>query len=225
MILVTGHRGFIGSRLFELVGGVGIDLKDGLDLLTCPLPEADIIYHLAAQSSVEASWKDPVLDSENIRMTVRLASAYPNAKIIYTNSAAASDPKSPYGFSKFAAGDYLKRFHANAVICTLPNVYGPGSKSVVDIFKGANEVTIFGDGLQLRDYVHVDDIVRGLQMASRWPAGEYQLGSGIATNLLQLAGTKKIVFAQARKEARESVLSNTTPEWEPTIDVFRFLAE
>ena len=142
-------------------------------------------------------------------MTVRLVSTYPDAKIIYTNSAAAQDPQSPYGFlSKYAAGEYLKRFHANSVICTLPNVYGPGSRSVVDIFKGRDEVTIYGDGLQLRDYVHVDDIVRGLMLAHGCrQAGEYFLGSGIATDLLQLAGTKKVNFAPARKEARKSVPS------------------
>ena len=175
MILITGHRGLIGSRLYSaLPGDTGIDLQDGQNLLTCDLPEdVDTIYHLAAQTSVEASWHDPLHDLDNIRITVRLVHAYPNAKIIYANSCASIDKASPYGFSKWAAGEYIKTFHKNYVQCIFPNIYGEGSKSVVDIFKGKEEVTIFGDGKQTRDYVHVDDIVAGLILAKDWPVGDY----------------------------------------------------
>lgn len=224
MILVTGHRGWIGRRLYELVGGTGIDVRDGMNLLTCELPEeVDIIYHLAAQSSVEASWHDPMHDSDNLKMMVRLVHRYPKAKIIYANSAAAIDQKSPYGFSKWASAQYLKRFHNNYVICTLPNVYGEGSHSVVDAFKGEGTVTIYGDGTNVRDYVHVSDIVRGLLLAQDWQVGEYQLGSGIPTSVLELAEGKGKTFGLPRKEAKVSVLVNNTPNWIPTINVMEYL--
>lgn len=228
MILVTGYKGQIGSRLVKELHVpyiyTGIDLKDGMNLLTCELPkDITVIYHLAAQSSVEASWHDPVYDADNIRMTTRLVKEYPEAKIIYANSAAAQDPQSPYGFSKWASGEYLKKFHKNWVSCVFPNVYGGSDKSVVDIFNGQEKVTVFGDGLQVRDYVHVDDIVRGLILAKDWPAGEYFMGSEIRTTVLDLAKGKKINFAPARKEARESVLPNTTPNWKPIINVLEFI--
>lgn len=239
-ILVTGNKGMIGSRLekalmmseFSTVHRnysysseiFGIDIKDGLNLLTCDLPEVDLIYHLAAQSSVESSWKDPVYDMDNIRMTARLVKKYPNAKIIYANSAAAQEPiSSPYGFSKWAAGEYLMKFHNNCVSCVFPNVYGGGEKSVVDIFKGKETVVIYGDGLQTRDYVHVDDIVSGLVLAKDWAPGEYFMGSGKATTVLDLAEGKTVVFKEARKEARESVLYNSTPNWEPRINVMDYI--
>src|SRR3990167_3432944 len=141
MQLVTGSAGFIGKRLFERIGGVGVDVREGHNLITTELPkDVDIIYHLAAQSSVEASWDDPVHDMDNIRMTARLVKEYPNAKIIYTASSATKET-SPYGFSKWAAGEYIKNFHENYVICILPNVYGEeDGKSVVDIFKKQNKV-------------------------------------------------------------------------------------
>ena len=227
MILVTGYSGYIGSLLFEELDSVatGVDLKDGMNLITCDLPkDIDVIYHLAAQSSVESSWHDPVYDADNLRMTIRLVKEYPNARIIYANSAAAKSPiMSPYGFSKWASGEYIKTFHKDYVICTFPNVYGRNDKSVVDIFKNLDEVTIYGDGLQLRDYVHVDDIVEGLLSAIDWPKGEYEMGSGIATSVLDLAKGKKINFAPARKEARESVLTNNTPNWFSTIKVLEYL--
>lgn len=231
MILLTGHRGQIGSRLADKLsdGFIGIDLQEGMNLLTCELPkDIEVIYHLAAQSSVEASWHDPMHDMDNIKMTARLVKEYPNAKIIYANSAAAQDPVSPYGFSKWASGEYLKKFHPNYVSCVFPNVYGGSDKSVVDIFYVQEEVTIYGDGLQIRDYVHVDDIVRGLILAQDWECGEYFMGSGISTTVLELAKGKKIIHAPARKEARESIVINSTPKnnrWTPKIDVIQWLNE
>ena len=227
-ILVTGFRGMIGSLLYSKLGKgkVGIDLKDGLNLLTCDLPIGiDTIYHLAAQSSVESSWQDPLHDLDNLRMTARLVKEYPKAKIIYTASAATRST-SPYGFSKWASAEYIKNFHRNYVICTLPNVYGEdGGKSVVDIFKGQDSVVIFGDGLQTRSYIHVDDIVEALILAKDWGKGEYFLGNGVATTVLQLAKNKKITLAPPRKEAREAVLPNSTPNWSPTIKVLDYLCQ
>lgn len=223
--LITGHKGFIGSRLYDALGGQGIDIKDGFDLLTCELPkDIDIIYHLAAQTSVEASWHDPVHDMDNLRITARLVQHYPRAKIIYANSAAAQLPvASPYGFSKRACRDYIKAFHKNWVICVFPNVFG-GGKGVVDLFKDTKTVTIYGDGEQTRDFVHVSDIVQGLIQAKDWKTGEYFMGSGKATSVLELAGNRRVVHAPARIEARDSILPNTTPNWEPVINVHEYLS-
>ena len=225
-ILLTGNLGNIGSRLAKKLDNfIGIDTKDGKNLLTCELPEnIDVIYHLAAHAPVEWSWQDPTLTMENLISTVRLVHHYPNAKIIFASTGASLDPVSPYGFSKWACNEYLKRFHKNAVILYFPNIFGI-PRSVVDIFKGRDEVTIYGDGLQTRDYVHVDDIVSGLFKAKDWEVGEYNMGSGKAINLLQLAEGKTIKFEEARKEARESVLANTTPNWSPKVNVLEYINE
>lgn len=227
MILVTGHKGFIGSRLFNILSdAIGIDIREGNNLLTCPLPDSsrlDGIYHLAAQSDVMASWSDPVHDMDNLRMTARLVKEYPNLKIIYANSCASINPESPYGFSKKVSGDYLKLFHTNVVNCIFPNIYGPGSRSVVDIFKDKDEVDIFGDGEQTRDYVHVDDIVEGLWRARNWPVGDYFMGSGRSTTVNELARGKKVTYLPARKEPREVVVPNTTPDWKPIRNVHDYI--
>lgn len=220
MILVTGHRGFIGSHLAKaLPEFIGIDVREGRNLLTCPLPDADIIYHFAAQSDVVPSWEDPLHDLDNIRLTARLVQRYPGARIIYANSAAAKNSTSPYGFSKWASAEYLKKFHSDYVICTLPNVYGPGSRSVVDKFRDKDTVTVFGDGFQTRSYVHVFDIVQAFLKAQDWAPGEYDLGNGIATSVLDLAKGKKILWGYEKKEDRDVVLRNTTPNWFPIISL------
>jgi UDP-glucose 4-epimerase len=217
-MIITGNKGMIGSR-FE---GDGIDLKDGLNLLSCDLPETDLIYHFASQISVESSWADPLHDLDNIRMMARLVKRYPKARIIYTSSAAALDVTSPYGFSKWAAGEYLKKFHSNYVICYLPNLFGGGS-GVMEKFKGKKEVTVYGDGLQVRDFVHIDDIVKALHLAKDWPTGEYQLGSGKGTRIIDLTKGKTVTYAPPRKEIRESILRNDAPNWEPSINVLEYI--
>ena len=81
-------------------------------------------------------------------------------------------PLSPYGVSKKAAIDYLvayREMHAlEFSALALANVYGPrqdphGEAGVVAIFAErllrGEQVTIFGDGEQTRDFVYVDDVV------------------------------------------------------------------
>lgn len=224
-ILITGHKGAIGSKLSQFFPGfIGIDHREGNDLMNCDLPEADIIFHLAAQTSVEDSWIDPVKDSYNFNMMVRLVQRYPNAKIIYAQSGASLEASSPYGFSKKIAGDYLKKFHNNYVITVFPNIFGTG-RSVVDFFKDKDEVTIFGTGESVRDYVHIADIVAGLIKAVDWKLGEYELGSEKGISVLQLAEGKIVNFAPARKEMKESILKNTTPDWKPSINVLEYLSK
>ena len=100
-ILITGSRGAVGKRLLnKFPDALEIDRILGFDLLTCDLPEVDVIYHLAAQTSVESSWHDPLNDSYNLNMMVRLVQRYPDTKIIYSQSGASIKPSSPYGFSK-----------------------------------------------------------------------------------------------------------------------------
>ena len=223
MLLITGHKGYVGSRLLKRLPALTVDGN----LMHATLPDAEVIYHLAAYASVPESWNRPVDYMENLRTTVRLVHAYPNAKIILASSCVNENPESsPYAFSKRAAADYLKQYHKNWVNLIFPNIYGDSPRSVVDIFKRAEELSIYGDGGQIRDYVHVDDIVSALVKAYHWPTGEYSLGSGISTALIDVAkATKKpITFLPERKEQREAYTPNTTPDWEPTINVLEYVA-
>lgn len=222
-IVIIGGLGFIGRKLKQKLESVAIDLRQGQNVLTCELPEADIVFHLAAQTSVESSWHDPVHDMDNLRITARLVKEYPNAKIIYANSCASINPKSPYGFSKKVSGDYLKLFHKNTVSLVFPNIYGGNEQSVVDLFKGKDEVIVYGDGTHIRDYVHIDDIVDGMIKAIDWEVGEYFMGSGKGTTVLELAGDRKIKFAPERQEETEVIVKNTTPNWRYTVDVLEYI--
>ena len=85
------------------------------------------------------------------------------------------DPESPYAIAKLSIELYLAyygRVHGQeAVALRFGNVYGPrqdahGEAGVVAIFCGRilnnRPLTIFGDGLQTRDYVYVGDVARAV---------------------------------------------------------------
>ena len=176
MVLLTGHKGFIGGHL---TSDVGIDLKDGENILSCPLPDADVVIHLAAQPGVINSMKDPVHTvNNNITGTVRLLNHYKDAKFIFASSGGTIQEtiESPYGLSKFCGEKFVKLMSKNYVILRFANVYGHGSRSVIDKFLN-EDITIYGDGSAMRTYVHIDDLVRGIKQAIDWPTGTYYFGS------------------------------------------------
>lgn len=107
-------------------------------------------------------------------------------------------PVSPYGISKLAAESLTHNMCGvaglDSVVLRLFNTYGPGQKfspyvGVVTIFVNklaASETpVIFGDGLQARDFVHVQDIVRGFVCAMQAQvSGEtFNIGTGRATTV------------------------------------------
>lgn len=120
------------------------------------------------------------------------------------------NPESPYAISKLAVEHYLAyygRVHGiEYAVVRYANVYGPrqdphGEAGVVAIFCGrilaGEPLTVFGDGLQTRDYVYVGDVVdatfRGathaLPATALLDARAFNVGTGIATDVLHLART------------------------------------
>jgi UDP-glucose 4-epimerase len=105
-------------------------------------------------------------------------------------------PESPYGTAKLCAEAYGGTFSRQAglefVALRYANVYGPrqdphGEAGVIAIFATrlvhGQPVVINGDGTQTRDYVHVQDVVRANLAAVDGPAGIYNIGTGIETDV------------------------------------------
>jgi UDP-glucose 4-epimerase len=109
-------------------------------------------------------------------------------------------PEAPYGQSKFAAEGYCELFNRLYGLSTVSlrygNVYGPrqdplGEAGVIAIFCGklldGTRPTIFGDGLQTRDYVYVGDVVKANLLAAESTAGgAFNIGRGVETSVLDL---------------------------------------
>jgi UDP-glucose 4-epimerase len=121
---------------------------------------------------------------------------YGDTEIIPTPEDQPCRPESPYGTAKLCAEAYGGTFSRQAglefVALRYANVYGPrqdphGEAGVVAIFATrlvhGEPVVINGDGTQTRDYVHVHDVVRANLAAVDGPAGIYNIGTGIETDV------------------------------------------
>jgi UDP-glucose 4-epimerase len=109
-------------------------------------------------------------------------------------------PEAPYGLSKFCAEQYcllFNRLHGlSTVSLRYGNVYGPrqdplGEAGVIAIFCGkvldGGRPTIFGDGLQTRDYVYVGDVVdSNLRAAESDAGGAFNVGRGVQSTVLDI---------------------------------------
>lgn len=178
---------------------------------------ADVIVHLAANTGVQPSIKDPVLDMEsNVVGTLNYLEAARSNHVpsfVFASSSApigraeppitetaVCRPISPYGASKMAGEAYLSAYHGSFGLKTVglrfSNVYGPLSVhkgSVVALFirqaLAGEPWTLNGDGGQTRDFIHIDDIVSALVAAARSPHGGeiYQISTQVETSVADMA--------------------------------------
>lgn len=123
-------------------------------------------------------------------------------------------PLSPYGVGKLAAEDVSHQIlEARGIPFTATrffNTYGPGQTytpyvGVLTIFitrlLRGEPITIFGDGEQQRDFIHVTDIVAGTMATPGRAPGRYNLGTGRGTTLNQLAAMVLAKLAPGQQPA------------------------
>ncbi len=109
-------------------------------------------------------------------------------------------PHSPYAATKAAADRlayaYRMTYDLDITIVRPANVYGPYQRSgmggavipiMVDAAVAGLPITVTGDGLQTREYLHVDDLVRGYLAILDGPSGVYNLGTGEIVTIQSIA--------------------------------------
>jgi UDP-glucose 4-epimerase len=157
-----------------------------------------------------------------------------NCKVILSSSAAnygdnpvlpklesmSPEPMTPYAITKLDGEYYLKMYYDQYGVETTSlryfNVFGPRQNpksayaAAVPIFINKalkNEsLSIYGDGLQTRDFIYVKDVVRANLLASQKGNETYNVALGHSTTILELAekiieitnSKSKIEFLQER---------------------------
>jgi UDP-glucose 4-epimerase len=142
---------------------------------------------------------------------------YGDPEVVPTPETAPKAPISPYGVSKLAGEYYMRALAAlrgfEAVAMRYANVFGPrqdpkSEAGVVSIFVSRlledRPLTVFGNGLQTRDYVFVRDVARANVLASTAavPAGDgidataFNIATATQTSVLELAETVGQVMKQ-----------------------------
>ncbi len=208
-ILITGGKGFIGSHLVESLSkkhAIKIfDLKEGKDvrnfeLLLEEAKDVEAIIHLAALCKASESIEIPLeYFSTNIIGTanvLEVARRLGIKKVIHASSAAISS-LTPYGISKKHAEElcklYIKLYKMNVIILRIFNVYGErNDKGVIKEFleriKNNLPLIVHGDGNFVRDYIHVKDVVKAIEIFidNDYPSGIYEIGTGVGTSVNEL---------------------------------------
>ncbi len=206
------------SNLDDILAKISFHDTDILDYqnLEKILQGTNGIFHLAALTSVPESYlKQKEYNDVNVRGTENVfkiaekfhiktvfassSSVYGNTKNIPTHESEKRDPINPYGITKLEAENLAVRYSKNCDIVGLRyyNVYG---KAMINT--GAGVITQFhqniqqskspvidGDGTQMRDFVHIDDVVRATIFAMEKNTGSIfiNIGSGITTSIIRLA--------------------------------------
>lgn len=193
--------------------------------------DVDVVVHYAAETHVDRSILDPgIFVRSNVMGTQIILDAVKEYKKrlhhISTDEvygalkpndppfteASAYDPKSPYSASK-AASDHLVRayhhtFGIKATISNCSNNYGPYHfpEKIIPLFISnlleGKTVPVYGDGQQVRDWIHVDDHARGVEfILQKGRIGETYCLGGKDAEVSNLELTKKLIALCGRDES------------------------
>lgn len=185
----------------------------------------DAVINAAGSGNVPYSMTHPVADFESncldtIRVLDTIRKHQPGCSYIHLSSAAVygnptrlpiseneiTQPLSAYGFHKLIAEqlcqEYSNMYGVKTAIVRPFSVYGPGLKKQLywDLYQKASHangsIELFGTGKESRDYIHVRDLVHGIECILKKGKiqGEiYNLASGIETTIEDAVG----IFMQA----------------------------
>jgi dTDP-glucose 4,6-dehydratase len=208
-----------GSPRYEFVEG---DICD-TDLVRDLMPGHDAVVHFAAESHVDRSITGAadfvltnVLGTQTL-LQAGLDAGVPRFVHVSTDEVYGSipegswdeerplEPNSPYSASKagsdLLARAYARTFGMDVSITRCSNNYGPHQfpEKVIPLFvtnlMDGVPVPLYGEGLNVRDWLHVDDHCRGIALVlAKGRAGQtYNIGGG--TELTNLELTERLLEA------------------------------
>jgi nucleoside-diphosphate-sugar epimerase len=210
---------------FEEVDLVDADLPPLLDGVA-------VVYHLAGQPGVRPSWgsqfdryvRDNIIATQRLLESLKgtpikrlvfagSSSVYGDAEMFPTKESALPRPVSPYGVTKLAAEHlthlYTRNFGVPVVSVRYFTVYGPRQRPdmafsrFMQALAAGEEIEVFGDGEQTREFTYVSDAVDGTIKASTADVlGQvFNLGGGSRVTVNQVLSTlEEISGIQVRRQ-------------------------
>lgn len=223
------------------------------------------IFHQAGQPGVRKSWGTEFVEysHQNVNATQRLLEAargldtleafvYASSSSIYgdaenfpTTESALPHPKSPYGVTKLAAEHLVTLYGDNFGLPTVSlryfTVYGPGQRPDMAFNKfikaalDGRDLEVYGDGEQVREFTHVEDIVdANIRAWKKKPAPGTVVnlsgGSAVSVNdvidiLSEIHGTRlkvdyqQVALGDVRRTGGSTERALAVLGWSPTIGI------
>lgn len=285
-ILITGGAGYLAAGLIRALQEVDCDIirlvrpgrrarhvvgrarvRDWEGDVRCRevwesvLPDVQVVFHLAAQTSVYVAEIDARADQEanvlpmlHLLETCRVNAHRPIVVFAGTVTEAGIPDRVPvdethpdrpitiYDLHKWMAESYLRRYAHEGIVrgvaLRLANVYGPGPASssadrgilnlmIRRAMRGEN-LTVYGSGEQMRDYLHVDDVSLAFLLAGSkidQLNGEYFIiGSGTGHTIGEAITLVAERVAQ-RSGRRVDVIHVDPPTPQSPIEARNFVAD
>lgn len=234
MILITGHKGLLGSHLMKAFGNQGAiglektqtfaEWRERLrELWTTYYPE--VIVHAGAVSDNQYTNLD--IFQWNVYATqaiVEIAASGEAPFLIYISSQTANAPTTLYGHTK-AISELLVE-SVGACVFQPFNIYAADERmkpahcqSLPHRLKAQNLEVLWET---CRDYIHIDDVVRAIvSVIKQHRSGVYHLGTGVGTQSNDLAALCE--WKGYRREPRPVHIEygniaepeRFLPDWEP----------
>ena len=240
-ILVTGHKGFIGSHVYEHLTKIGYEV-DGLDkpddvrdiirFIACNGVKYNVIIHLAAYAALRDSIQDPDKFWDNNVIKAKRLFDYcgrNNIRLLYASSAGAHGWwDNPYAITKkvneFMAPD-------NSVGMRFFNVWAEKGSRDDMLYEMLKQGTAKYITRHRRDWIHVHDVARAIcYLIPDKFRGVLDIGTGKNYSVLELAmrmGKSDLPILEHTPNEPDSLCADITEltklGWFPTIDIMELL--
>ena len=235
-ILVTGHKGFIGSYVFNYLKDKGHevrgldfpdDIRDFIRFLSCDSIRYDVIIHLAAFAALRDSIENPDKFWENNVLKSKPIFDYcgrNNIRLLYASSAGAhSWWQNPYAITKKVNEAQAP---PNSVGMRFFNVWAEEGSRKDMLYRMLQEDTAPYLTRHRRDWIHVHDVATAItHLIPDNFRGVLDVGTGKNNSVIELAkmmGKDNLPIKEVQGEP-ESLCADITQltklGWRPTIDI------
>ena len=240
-ILVTGHKGFIGSHVYEHLTKTGYkvdgldkpdDVRDIIRFIACNGVKYNVIIHLAAYAALRDSVQDPDKFWDNNVVKAKRLFDYcgrNNIRLLYASSAGAHGWwQNPYAITKkvneFMAPD-------NSVGMRFFNVWAEKGSRDDMLYEMLKQGTAQYITRHRRDWIHVHDVARAIcYLIPDKFRGVLDIGTGKNYSVLELAmrmGKSDLPILDHTPNEPDSLCADITQltklGWFPTIDIMELL--